>query len=58
VEGNGPEWYSVAEILCSAFFTVNKHVDGTAVRHWRGGYAVVQLVEAPRYKPEGRGLDS
>ena len=22
------------------------------------GHAVVQLVEAPRYKPEGRGFDS
>jgi len=24
----------------------------------RGGYAVAQLVEALRYKPEGRGFDS
>ena len=25
---------------------------------WKGGYAVAQLVEALRYKPEGRGFDS
>ena len=28
------------------------------VRYKTGGYAVVQLVEALRYKPEGRGFDS
>jgi hypothetical protein len=25
---------------------------------WEGGYAVAQLFEALRYKPEGRGFDS
>ena len=32
--------------------TLNEHVTNS------GGYAVAQLVEALRYKPEGRGFDS
>ena len=55
----------------SADFIVKR--DGTCINHEQGlnkrvkiyvtyiylrGYAVVQLVEALRYKPEGRGFDS
>ena len=41
-----------------ACYVSQGHTAPPPVSDWGGGYAVAQLVEALRYKPEGRGFDS
>jgi hypothetical protein len=55
----------VSKYIC--MYRINRHnqwIFDTPVLHLGGatgvklGYAVAKLVEAPRYRPEGRGFDS
>jgi hypothetical protein len=48
--------FSNAKTLASKFVTLR--VKNMLTRMLERGYAVAQLVEAPRYKPEGHGFDS
>jgi len=48
-----PREYSVAAIQLSLFMVLIYYY-----YYYYWGHAVAQLVEAPRYKPEGRGFDS
>jgi hypothetical protein len=43
--------------VCNATYCCFKQIAGQAILFW-GTMPVAQLVEALRYKPEGRGIDS
>jgi hypothetical protein len=50
-------WYKLRIIIIRMLFLVTLQIN-VSLTTVGGGHAVAQLVEALRYKPEGRGFDT
>jgi hypothetical protein len=50
--------YVLIILACGEILCTSKHLHALHLQMFDSGYTVVQLVEALRYKPEGRGFDS